>query len=105
MHTAVAQNVLKCNIFKVVVMGLSHGSHSALAASRVALARTSCTCTNGARPQIAASCPPPALPRLPGVPAESVASHLSVCARGRWSDAAMHDNASGISALTVSGQF
>ena len=79
-------------------------SHLGVSRQRVALARTSCTCTNGARPQIAASCPPPALHRLPGVPAESVASHLSVCA-GRWSDAAMHDNASGISALTVSGQF
>ena len=43
-----------------------------------------CMCTNGARPQVAASCPPPALPRLPVVPAKSVASHLSVCA-GRWS--------------------
>ena len=87
-----------------VVIGLSHGGHSALAASRVALARASCTRTNGARPQIAASCPPPALPRLPGVPAESVASHLSVCA-GRSSEAAMNVKASDISALTVPGQL
>ena len=87
-----------------VVIGLSHAGHSALAASRVALARTSCRCTNGARPQIAASCPPPALPRLPGVPSESVASHLSVCA-GRSSEAAMNVKASDISALTVYGQF
>ena len=79
-----------------VVIGLSHGGHSALAASRVALARASCTRTNGARPQIAASCPPPALPRLPGVPSESVASHLSVCA-GRSSEAAMNVKASDIS--------
>ena len=39
-----------------------------------------------------------------GVPAESVASQLSVCA-GRSSEAAMHVKASDISALTGSGQF
>ena len=103
-RSTLAQPTPYTQAFFKVVIGLSHGGHSALAASRVALARASCTRTNGARPQIAASCPPPALPKLPGVPAESVASHLSVCA-GRSSEAAMHDKASDISALTVPGQF
>ena len=67
------------------------------------LPRTPLTSPNGARPQVASTCPLPATSKPAGASGKTLASHYSVCTR-RWSEAAVRVQTYDIFPLTGAGR-